>query len=112
MLIWAIHVDLAKGDCESLFRLFASGANYNVDGTVMYRETGCQGVERPLTSSAASGSIGNVAPLPTYKVCTLLCADKSSVLIIYLASCPALPDSCNESGRTDSDRGDHCSLSH
>lgn len=86
---------------------FASGANCEVDGTIICRERGCEGVERPMTSGAASNGKGNMASLQTYKVCALLCTDNSSVLIIYLASCPTSPDSCKESGRTASGRGDH-----
>jgi hypothetical protein len=90
------------------FAWFASRAKWNVDGTVICREKGCEGVERPMTSSAVSGGEGNVASLQTYEVCTLLYAELSPVFNIYSASCPAPPDSCKEAGRTDPGRGDPC----
>lgn len=71
----------------------------------MHRESGRQGVERPLTANTTSASIGDVSPLPAYKVYILFCVDKGPVLNITLASCPTPPDSCDESGRTDSGRG-------
>ena len=72
----------------------------------MHRETGRQGIDRPLTSSAANGSPGNLASLAGYKVCALLRFDAGTVLSISLASCPAPPDSLHESGRTESGRGE------
>ena len=97
---------LRRVTVSTSFNWLASKADWNVDGTRIYRETGREGVERPMTSSAASGGNGNVAALQPYKVCALLCVNKTSFLNIYLASCPAPPNSW-EVGRTDSGRGDH-----
>ena len=72
----------------------------------MHRESGRQGIDRPLTSSAANGSTGNLPSLPAYEVCALLHLDTGTVLSISSASCPAPPDSLHESGRTESGKGE------
>ena len=59
------------------FDQFVSESNSNVDGNIICREKGCEGIGYPMTSSAANGGKGNVASLHTYKVCALLCADNS-----------------------------------
>jgi hypothetical protein len=63
------------------FGPLASGAKWGVDGTVICREKGCEGIECPINLSATSGSKGNVASLQTYKVSSLLYTNKSKYLI-------------------------------